>query len=62
MKRVFGNVNTRKGEDDSGFKGGVFKSKGLFNFVNIGGVIKRNDILIFREGIIRTFKCVKCGL
>jgi hypothetical protein len=57
LRRVFGDVNARIEEDDSGFEGGVSGSGGLFDFVNISGVVKRNDVLIFREGIIKTLKC-----
>jgi hypothetical protein len=62
LRRVFGVADARKGEDDGGFEGGVSGSGGLFESVGIGGVVGRNDVLIFREGIIRTYKVVKCGL
>ena len=44
------------GEDNSRFEGGVYGSGGLFEIVNISGVVGRNDILIFRGGIIKTLK------
>jgi len=30
------------------FKGGVFKSGEMLDFVNNGGVFEQNDVLIFR--------------
>jgi hypothetical protein len=44
------------------FEGGVFGSGGVLDFVSNGGVFGRNDVLIFRQGIIRTYKDVKRGL
>jgi hypothetical protein len=35
----------------------VCGSGGLFEFVGIGSVVGRNDVLIFRGGIIKTIKC-----
>jgi hypothetical protein len=57
LRRVFGIANARIGEDDRGFKGRVSRSGGLFDFVNVVDVIRQNDVLIFREGIIKTLKC-----
>jgi hypothetical protein len=62
LRRVFGVINAWIREDNGKFKGGVFKSKAVVDFVRNKGVIKRNDVLIFRGGIIRTYKDVKCGL
>ena len=34
----------------------------MFDFVSNGGVVGWNDVLIFRGGIKRTYKDVKCDL
>jgi hypothetical protein len=44
------------------FERGVFGSGGMLDFVNNEGVFRQNDVLMFRQGIIRTYKDVKRGL
>jgi len=56
LRRVFGITNIEIGEDGGG---GVSRSRGVFDFASGVGVIGRNDVLIFRGGIIRTWKDVK---
>jgi hypothetical protein len=53
LRHVFGIINVEIGEDSGKFKGKVFRSRGVFESVNGGGVIRWNDVLIFRGGIIR---------
>ena len=56
MRRVFGIVDIEIREDGGG---GVSRSKGVFDFASGVGIVKRNDVLIFRGGIIRMWKDVK---
>jgi hypothetical protein len=62
LRRVFGVIDALIREDNGMFEGGVSGSGGVLDFVGNGGVFGRNDVLIFRRGIIRTYKDVKRGL
>jgi hypothetical protein len=56
LRRVFGIAKAEMGEDGGGRVSG---SRGIFDFAGGVGVVGRNDVLIFRGGIIRTWKDVK---